>query len=151
MKKSLTVTIFLISIVFGSAALAMAGGPTPTLLVNVPFAFNAGGQVFPAGEYIFRMASVGYSATGSLLVIESKDGAGLLWVNAIRSDARDFHLAYTATFNRYGDKYFLSEVQNGGIKSGLTKTRLEKELTLAYSGRSEGSSKAVVVASSTPE
>ena len=151
MKKALMAMFFVITAVLGSVAFAYAG-ETPTLKVNIPFAFHAGNQVFPAGEYIIKMSALGHSATGSILTIGTKDGSVLMCLNANASETSGSDPAYTATFKKYGGRYFLSEVQNGWRMSGLPKTRAEKELAIAEAGntgRSDG--KDVVVTSSTPQ
>ena len=151
MKKSLTATFFLITIFFGSALFALAQ-TNPVLTVNIPFAFHAGSQVLPAGEYTIRMLTLGHSATGSIVAIQTKDGSVHLYLNANPGDARSAAPAYTATFKKYSGRYFLSEVQNGWLASSLVKTRAERELAIADAGKSDvKNSDGVVLTSSTPQ
>ncbi len=145
MKKVLVVTLFLLTVILGQAFGALENGGS-RLVANVPFAFYAGGQLIPAGEYVFDMSALAaYSATGSAVRINSRDGMVYVHMTAIRGEARGH--AFTLTFNKYGNTYFLSEIQNGAVTSRVHKSRTEKELQLAK----VSSSKDVVVASSTPE
>jgi hypothetical protein len=89
---------------------------------NIPFAFQAGSQQMPAGQYrIVRESS-------SLVLLSGP------------SHADDFILMHEATslqvpskgkivFHRYGDKYFLSQIWTVGNPEGLesSKTRAEKD------------------------
>ncbi len=147
MKKALVVTVFLVAMVLGQVVTATAG-TVYRVSATVPFAFNAGGQLLPAGEYIFDMAALGaYAATGSALTIQTRDDSVFLYLNAIRGDVTNGSQACTVTFSRYGGRYFLSEVRNGAITSRLPKTSAEKELGLAYSRRADPGSKRLVIAS----
>ncbi len=147
MKRTLVVTVFLGAMIFGQVVAATAE-TVHRMTANIPFAFNAGGQLLPAGAYIFDMAALGgYAATGSALTIQTKDGSVFLYLNAIRSDVGNARQACTVTFSRYGDRYFLSEVQSGAIKSGLRKTSAEKELGLSHSRRADSGLTRLVLAS----
>ncbi len=138
-------TVFLVAMIFG--VVAATAETVHRMTANIPFAFNAGGQLLPAGKYILDMTTLGgYAATGSALTIRTKDGSVFLYLNAIRSDVSNAGQACTVTFSRYGDRYFLSEVQSGAIKSGLPKTSAEKELGLAPSRRADAGWKRLVIA-----
>jgi len=151
MKKALMAAFLLVAVIFGSAVYALAGD-TPALTVNVPFAFYAGKQLLPAGEYRITMLALNYSATGSILAIGTKDGSLLMYLSGNPSDSRGNEPAYTAKFKKYGGRYFLSEVQNGWRTSALPKTRAEKELAIADASKPGGSAaKDVVLNASTPE
>ncbi len=145
MKKILVVTLFLLTVILGQAFGALENGGV-RLVADVPFAFYAGGQLIPAGEYVFDLSALtAYSATGSAVRIHSNDGKVYVHMTAMRGEANS--QAFTLTFARYGNTYFLSDIQNGAVTSRLHKSRIEKELQVA----NVSSSKDVVVASSTPE
>ncbi len=132
MKKTLVVMVFLTVIALGTVLTAQAQTSTK-LFVTVPFEFHAGDQVLPAGNYTIETPPLGgHAATGSKMVITSKDGSVYLGLMAMAGDGRIGKPAYSVTFNRYGSSYFLKVVQNGGITSGLTTSRAEKELAIAY-------------------
>ena len=148
MKKALVLTFSLIVVIIGSAVGASAW-TAPTMKVNVPFAFYAGDQMLPAGEYLFEMPNANFhSATGSILVVRTPDGSIYRTLLAMTAGTYG-NPAFQATFNKYGGTYFLSKVQSSEFESNLPKTRAEKELKTAYAKGAGGQhSKEVVVASS---
>ncbi len=152
MKKTSAVTLSLVFMIFGIVIGATAGTPS-RMFADIPFAFYAGGELLPAGEYVFEMTSPGnHAATGSGVAISTRDGSVYTYLNAIRDDARGSSQVCAVSFTRIGGKYFISKVQNGAIVSGLPKTHAEKEMALAYSRETGGkSSKTTVIASSSQE
>jgi hypothetical protein len=72
--------------------------------VTVPFEFQVGNQILPAGQYSFTQFA------GPGLIIENAQGPGAAValtssVGGNSSEAKQPHLL----FNKYGDKYFLVE------------------------------------------
>ncbi|HEX6878872.1 MAG TPA: hypothetical protein VF135_00785 [Terriglobales bacterium] len=71
--------------------------------VSVPFEFQVGNSILPAGEYSLTQFA------GQALVIENASGKGsavaITNTTGGNGEARQPHL----TFNRYGEKYFLAE------------------------------------------
>jgi hypothetical protein len=97
------------------------------LTANVPFEFTVGGRTLPAGDYSIR--------TGVNPTIVQVQGTGahtgvlsLSW----RVDVQDKNPAAATklVFNRYGDKYFLSEVSDGyeSVAMKLPVSHTEREL-----------------------
>ncbi|HEY6373900.1 MAG TPA: hypothetical protein VIX90_00110 [Edaphobacter sp.] len=127
-----------ISSIFGSSLLASAlaigmVASTPSAVAqtgdtvvkaNIPFDFQAGQLVMPAGEYQI-----------------SKSSEHMLLLRATDQKATEFlivHEAYASTpptgsslvFDRYGNKYFLRQIWTAGNHDGLecTKGRIEKRV-----------------------
>ena len=110
-----------------------------TVRATVPFPFMVGKTEVPAGTYTIDSIShsaiaIRGTATGGVLTLvnhgpESNDGTPKL------------------VFNKYGDKYFLSQVSPGSGKSvmQLPASKLEKEVRLASTG-GVSKQKAVVAA-----
>jgi hypothetical protein len=100
---------------------------------TIPFAFRAGENVMPAGDYTFRHRD-------SNLVLH-KEGGGpsviLLTNAALRSKPS---LDSRANFSRYGERYFLSSVWSQGSAAGfeVMKSRAEKELARQTARESVG-------------
>ncbi|MFZ0521586.1 MAG: hypothetical protein WAL95_11220 [Candidatus Acidiferrales bacterium] len=101
---------------------------------KVPFAFQAGSKLMPAGEYRVQRAS---SATTTNQLIRSTDSSASTFVltNAIE-DHSDKNTDARLIFHCYNNQAecFLSEVWNGngqGLK--LIESRREKELSRAAS------------------
>jgi hypothetical protein len=108
---------------------------TNTILARIPFDFTVGSKSFAAGEY-----SVTEQAP-RVLAIRSADGRSAMVAmahdflpNAKPGEAK-------LTFNKYGDRYFLSQVSHSGRGWELPKSPVEKELIAK-----EASSNPVVVA-----
>ena len=99
---------------------------------NVPFEFVANGKTMPAGECTIEVRS---------------DGQNILWISA--GDQHLFALPNSTeslkasdktklVFDRYGDRYFLSEISREGESRGyeLPVSKLEKELRAQNVARS---------------
>jgi hypothetical protein len=92
------------------------------LRATIPFAFRAGEKAMPAGEY-----TISHSA-GSLILHNEGGPSVILLTNAasranVPNDAR-------LSFNRYGERYFLSSVWTSDSRDGreILRGRAEKEL-----------------------
>jgi hypothetical protein len=111
--------------VFGAllaVASATLGQTKPgDMVVDVPFAFNAGGQALPAGHYVI-------AAQNDAIRISNSQASGLfVSTHAATRTASD---GSKLVFHRYGDTYFLSAVWVTGHTSGreLFRSRDEREL-----------------------
>lgn len=91
---------------------------------DIPFAFMAGSNSFPAGEY--RVASA--NDLGVLTVMGRASNSAMVGSHAIQGNARAS--ATKLIFHHYGDRYFLYRIWVAGEDRGreLPQTRLEKEL-----------------------
>ena len=106
------------------------------VVVNIPFDFSAGNKTLPAGEYSVRVQF----NDRRMLLLERKDSSAAMFIltnnvvaNAPQSESK-------LIFNRYGDRYFLSQVWNEGDPSGwqLMKTAREKEIAQTAKMETEG-------------
>ena len=98
-------------------------GQTMDMRATIPFTFRAGETVMPAGDYIIRHRE-------HQLVLH-KEGGGpsiILLTNAASrlTPPPESRLS----FNRYGERYFLSSAWSQGTTAGfeIMKGRAEKEL-----------------------
>jgi len=91
---------------------------------NVPFAFNVGDTVFPAGDYTISQA--GWRPSG-VIEIRSTDAKHATLTTAFGDAAKPVN-GGELVFNRYGDRYFLTEVlcPNGGLSMQLPTSKLER-------------------------
>lgn len=100
---------------------AVAQATRGDVVVDVPFAFQVGGQALPAGHYIVApkgdAVQIFDSQTHSLFV-------------PVHSASRAADSESKLVFHRYGDSYFLSEVwvQGNTIGKELFPSRSEREL-----------------------
>lgn len=73
--------------------------------VTVPFDFTAGKTTLKAGSYSVKKLS------GNAIQFRTADGETTALVNAQLSlDSRDFKAGQRLVFNKYGERYFLSQV-----------------------------------------
>ncbi len=131
MKRALAVLVAACATIVGFALVAQAG-PARAVLIDIPFAFQAGDQLMPAGQYRFEFPAAGNYATGSLLKISGQDGSvcqHLLSrsVRPVTTDT-DWHV----TFNKYGDDYFLTKIRSSELGAEVSRTRKEKQLAAEY-------------------
>jgi len=91
------------------------------VVVDVPFAFNAGGQALPAGHYI--VAAVG----DNIKIFNSQTTGFYVPTHSAMRTASD---GTKLVFHRYGDTYFLSAVWVAGNTTGreMFRSRAEREL-----------------------
>jgi len=96
------------------------------LIVNVPFEFVAGGKTLPAGEYSVKVSG----PQRTLLVIDRQDASASVFIGANSVVATEPQAESKLIFNRYGDRYFLSQVWTAGNPRGsqLMKSAREKEI-----------------------
>jgi hypothetical protein len=106
------------------------------VVVNIPFDFAAGKTMLPAGEYSVKVSG----PTHSLILISRKDSAASAFINTNAVAAANVQTESKLVFNRYGDRYFLSEVWSEGNSQGrqLLKTAREKEIALTANIETEG-------------
>ena len=105
---------------------------TMNLRASIPFAFHAGENAMPAGEYTIRHSA------GALILHNTGGPSVILLTNAasrpnLPPDAR-------LSFNRYGEQYFLSSVWTPDSRDGreISKSRVEKELARRTPGEPVG-------------
>lgn len=79
------------------------------LTVNVPFNFVAGGMSLPAGQY-----EVLHVMDPSWIMLKTSDGNAIAVVHVIVSPTKTEESSNKLVFNRYRDKYFLSQVWTAG-------------------------------------
>lgn len=120
--------ILLITVAFVSA-LASASAQTPghNIRAAVPFEFNIGDQRLPAGEYsIGRLNSDGMQLRISN--VDSNESANRLTSAVIASAPQAQTMLM---FNRYGDRYFLSQVWTVGETTGRELRKSASERAMA--------------------
>jgi hypothetical protein len=96
------------------------------LVVNIPFDFVAGNIPLPAGEYSIRVSA----PERTLFLIDRKDAAASTFINTNSVATTEIQTESKLIFNRYGDRYFLSQVWTAGNSRGrqLLKSAREKEM-----------------------
>lgn len=131
MKKTLLLLLLAGLLALGSSVAAFAGLGN-SAWIKVPFAFQAGDTLMPAGNYLFEMPRMGGFARGSMLRITSRDGSICQYllsknIGAAAADA-DWHIS----FAKYGDSYFLSKVRNSNYGAQIPKAASERKLASEF-------------------
>jgi hypothetical protein len=144
MKKRafVTATLFVFSLIV-AAQVAQAEEP---MLVSIPFAFVAGNETLPAGEY--RVEKL--HGNSEVVLIRCTDACGTVMVLSNASQAKETQTQSKLIFNHYGNRYFLSQVWSAGSIRGrqIPPSRREKEaLQAATTGTKE---QVILFASLTP-
>src|SRR5271169_3051529 len=110
MNKSCLTIALTLTCLFGLGISAHAQD-VDGVVVKVPFEFVAGAKTLPAGTY--RISRIHSDATSGLLVY-SHDNSAIMLPTAVGGSAEHSKLS----FERVGNKYFLSQVDTrGGVYS----------------------------------
>jgi hypothetical protein len=106
------------------------------LVVKVPFDFMAGNQNLPAGEYSVKVSQT----DARIVLIERRDATAAMFIGTNTVVANTIQSESKLVFNRYGDRYFLSQVWNEGNSRGrqLMKTSREKEIAQTAKNETQG-------------
>ena len=120
MKRLTAIALLALASLF-TAGVAMAADDRGAQ-ANVPFAFNVGDKVFPAGVYIV------HSPASGIIELRSEDRANAVLTAAYNDSNEPKNGEGVWVFNRYGDKYFLTEVlcPNALVSLHLPTTKLER-------------------------
>ncbi len=113
-----------------------------TMKVNIPFDFVAGDRSLPAGEY-----SVNVTGAMHTLILVDRNVAGtsaILGTNAAL--APEPQSQSKLIFNRYGDRYFLSQVWMQGNTRGRQLLKSAREKEIAQVAQLDASSRVILVA-----
>ncbi|HXE33202.1 MAG TPA: hypothetical protein VN087_04755 [Verrucomicrobiae bacterium] len=107
-----------------------------SMVVNVPYDFVAGNKTLPAGEYTVKVST----PTNSVILVSRKDSTTSAFINTNPAVSSTPQAESKLIFNRYGDRYFLSQVWQQGYAQGrqLLKSPREKELALTANLETEG-------------
>jgi hypothetical protein len=122
-SKFLSFVAAMVVVIGGCVGSATAEGRHKvTLEASVPFEFVLGNRAFPAGTYIFEMATgtPKPSDQAGVLVVRSHERKLYAAVAAdVAADAK-IHEGHKLEFVRAGDRVFLSKVWRQGGLAGLT-------------------------------
>jgi len=106
------------------------------LAVNIPFDFVAGDTQLPAGEYTVRVSA----PTHTIILISRKDSAASAFLVTNPAVSAEPQSESKLVFNRYGERYFLSQVWTEGNSQGrqLLKSGREKEMSQIAKNETQG-------------
>lgn len=125
MKKQ-AYTVIAMMLLIGSMAVAAKAQNNGhrQLRANIPFQFNVGNKVMPAGEYLVRSVSDGCSNV--VLNIQSRDGkaSAMLMMRSVEGKAPN---SAKLMFNQYASQYFFAQIWVDGDNIGLEAPRSRTE------------------------
>jgi len=113
-------------LVLSSMAATQVARAQESMVVDIPFAFVAGNATLPAGEY--RVQKLDGNSAVLLIHCWDANASALVITNA--AQAKELQTESKLVFNRYGNRYFLSQVWTAGSIHGreLSKSPREKEM-----------------------
>jgi len=114
-----------------------------SLLVNIPFDFVAGNQTLPAGEYSVQASG----PERTLILIDRKDPAASAIINSNAVVTNETQAQSKLVFNRYSDRYFLSQVWTAGNSRGRQLLKSGREKEMAQAAKIEAQGQVILVAS----
>jgi hypothetical protein len=111
---------------------------------NIPFQFHVGNKTLPAGEYIIHQLE---GSDLTVMQINSADGKQSALFDVESAEAKSAPEKTELIFNKYGDRYFLSEIFDEGNVDGskLIASRDERQAS------KEGGADVAHVAASHPQ
>jgi hypothetical protein len=110
--KRLIVPIGLLSVLCAIPSMAQITYP---VTFDAPFAFYAGNAKMPAGSYTVSQPD----ADTELLLIEDANGSHSVFVEYEIASSNSAHTQNDVTFNKYGDRDFLSAISVQGRNSEM--------------------------------
>jgi hypothetical protein len=134
MKKQAYTMIAMIVLVgsMAVAAQAQASGRSQ-LIANIPFQFNVGNKILPAGEY--AITQVNPASDNAILQLRSKDGraSAMMQMASVIGKTRE---GAQLTFHRYGNQYFFAQawVDSTGLQAPKSRAERMNERELAGTG-----------------
>jgi hypothetical protein len=121
-RKALPLFALLITLIGVSGAANAQARHEVTAVAYVPFEFVVGNRVFPAGSYVFEMAtgSPKVSDQAGVLVVRNRERRLYAAVaTGVMADAKT-HVTPRLAFRRDGDRVYLSNVWCQGSAAGLS-------------------------------
>jgi hypothetical protein len=116
MKQITALALFSIA---GFVSIGQAMAQDHAVQATIPFEFTAGTKALPAGTYTIA------TGTANTIVITNHYQPAV--VTTVLHDSRESHQP-ELVFDKYGDRYFLSEIrcQSAGMSLELPPSKLEK-------------------------
>jgi hypothetical protein len=134
MKKRMLyhIAVTVLFLVAGSLS-ASAQSQESRMTIRVPFDFQVGKTLLPAGNYVVKRDT----QTPSLVRIQSLDRKVSVVFNTLPHSVMPQQNLASLVFKEYDQKHFLSDVRFSGYGSGysLTESKAERQLAKAVKAR----------------
>lgn len=130
LKRHVAAALVLAGLHFSVNAAPVSAQSVGRVQVKIPFEFVAGKKALPAGVYTIDRSSL------NLLTVRRTDGSASAILSTIPADAISALSRTELIFNRYGDKYFLSQVRPSAdaFVYRVPRSRVEERLAKSSSG-----------------
>ncbi len=129
MKRTLVIVGLVLAIVWCAVTPGRAQ-EAKTIRVNIPFAFQVGKELLPAGQYVIEVDRVAPGTSlGSRLILRSSDGKNAHLLTAVPGHAGARRQPAGLSFRRYNQTYFLAKVNTSDTDCQLIKSPAEKQLS----------------------
>ena len=131
MKKTISKTMIVMFAALSLVSTSLMAASAFSMRMKIPFSFVAGDKVFPAGEYTVKTGIMPNSVW-----IRSEDASKNLVLLSYPTVAQQSEGESWLRFNRYGDRYFLSQILIAGDGAGqqLPRSRAEREQIASLGG-----------------
>src|SRR5260370_4331176 len=116
------------------------------MAVSIPFEFLAGRATVPAGEYSIQKLN----ETSAVLLIHYSDPSASVLLITNAAQAKKMQTGSKLVFNRYGNRYFLSQVWTAGSIRGRQLLKSPGEKEIAQIANIEPKTEVTLVARLTP-
>lgn len=106
------------------AAFTLCAQNTSRLVAEIPFDFQAGKVMLPAGKY-----EVDLGRLNGVVLLANEDRTASAFINCNHKYSNTLNETGKLVFNRYGNEYFLSQVwPYGNVGREVIKSAREKEI-----------------------
>jgi hypothetical protein len=127
-------------------AVAQAVQAQEPVVVNIPFEFVAGKLTLPPGEYRVEKLEKG----SAVVVFHCAHSSASAMVMTLPARANERQSNSKLVFNRYGNRYFLSEYWSAGSSSGRLLPKSAREREISRIARNDSQSEVTLAASLSP-
>ena len=133
-------------LVLSSLAATQVARAQDAMVVDIPFAFTAGSATLPAGEYRVQKLD----RNSAVLLIHCWDARASALVITNAAQAKEPQTESKLVFNRYGNRYFLSQVWTSGSIRGRQLPISPREKEMPQLARNETKIEITLVARLSP-
>ncbi len=133
-------------LVLSSMAATQVARAQQSMVVDIPFTFTAGSATLPAGEY--RVQKMDQNSAVLLIHCWDARASALVITNA--AQAKEPQTESKLVFNRYGNRYFLSQVWTAGSIRGRQLPVSPREKEMPQLARNETKTEIALVARLSP-
>ena len=133
-------------LMLSSMAVTQVARAQDAMVVDIPFAFTAGNATLPAGEY--RVQKLDRNSAMLLIHYWDAKASALVITNA--AQAKETQTESKLVFNRYGNRYFLSQVWTSGSIRGRQLPISPREKEMPQLARNETKTEITLVARLSP-